>query len=239
MLADAAQRHLLGQAHRREPRQDSLEQPVRHMWQMYRRLAAARQQGAPAQVIQELHDNFKTSQKQVRQASRYKRQRFLEEQMQRAELAHSRGDVRTLHLIINRVAPRAHRLRPQIRDAQGRMTTPRQELAIIQQYWQDVYTATSPAHIEHPHRIHIECTEVEVMLSKLPAYKDTTHPALPGNLRQVHSLCYLTELFCTTGDKDGLMSSRSGRTRGSRSYLNPLSKANSPLNTDPSDLLIP
>ena len=176
VLAAAAERHLLGQVHRREPRQNGLEQPVRHMWQMHRRLAAARQQSAPAQVIQELHDSFKASQKQIRQASRYKRQYFLEEQMQRAELAHRRGDVRTLHLVINRVAPKAHRLRPQIRDARGRMTTPRQELAIIQQYWQGVYTAKCPAHLEHPHQIHIECTEVEAMLSKLPAYK-----ALPSH----------------------------------------------------------
>ena len=45
------------------------------------------------------------------------RQRFLEEQMRRAELAHNRGGVRTLHLITNRIAPRALP-RPQI-DAQG------------------------------------------------------------------------------------------------------------------------
>ena len=152
------------------------EQPVKQMWQTHKQLVKARQQGLPHDEVQRLQDQFKLVQKQVRLASKEKRRRHIEDQLRQATAAQSRGDVRTLHRVINSIAPKTTRARPQIRDKQGRMTTPGKELSIIQSYWQQVYSSDQRVDVTPIGPVHVDGDILRVMLAQLPAYK-----ALPSH----------------------------------------------------------
>ena len=176
VLEVAAKQHLVSRVAPVARAGHPAEQPVKQMWQIHKLLIQARQQGLPHEDVQRLQNQFKLAQKQVRLASKERRRRYMEDQLRQATVAQGRGDVRTLHRIINSIAPKTTRARPQIRDKQGRMTTPEKELRIIQSYWQQVYSSDQRVAVAPIGPVHVDGELLRVMLAKLPAYK-----ALPSH----------------------------------------------------------
>ena len=115
VLTTAAEQYLVSQCPRRPLKLVDAEQPVKHMWEQYRLLKEAKRVGAVSEDLKARQDAFKQAQKAVREFSKQRRAMFFDEQLRQAAAASEKGDIRTLHAIINRVAPRTRRARPQIR----------------------------------------------------------------------------------------------------------------------------
>ena len=142
-LTAAAEQFLVTHRPLSSARPTTAEQPVKHMWNLYRQLQAAKKAGAHSEVLTEHHKAFKQAQQKVREFSKNKRLQFLEDQLKAAKAASDRGDIRTLHVIINKVAPKTRRPRPQIRNKAGKMVSPTCELKLIKDFWQQIYTSNS------------------------------------------------------------------------------------------------
>ena len=174
-LAAAAEQFLVTNRPPRSTRPTTAEQPVKHMWNMYRRLQAAKRTGANSEVLAEHHTAFKQAQRTVRDFSKNKRLQFLEDQLKAAAAASDRGDIRALHVIINKVAPKTRRPRPQIRNEEGRMVSPTCELKLIKDFWQQIYTSDFPIELNEPGTLALDADRFAQALAKLPSYK-----SLPG-----------------------------------------------------------
>ena len=175
-LAAAAEQFLVTNRPPRSTRPATAEQPVKHMWNMYRQLQAAKRAGANSEVLAEHHTAFKQAQRTVRDFSKNKRLQFLEDQLKAAAAASDRGDIRTLHVIINKVAPKTRRPRPQIRNEEGKMVSPTCELKLIKDdFWQQIYTSNFPIELNEPGTLALDADSFAQALAKLPSYK-----SLPG-----------------------------------------------------------
>ena len=179
-LTTAAEHYLVTECLGRPPKPVDAEQPVKHMWEKYRLLQEARRAGAASEDLKAHQDAFKQAQKAVRVFSKQKRVHFFEEQLRQAAAASEKGDVRTLHAIINRVAPRTRRTRPQIRSAEGKMVSPACELRIIKTFWQEIYTANLPVALEEPGTIALDADSFATALAQLPAHKSLPRHYAPS-----------------------------------------------------------
>ena len=113
------------------------------MWNMYRQLQAAKKDGANSPC--RLTTRLSNVQQKVREFSKNKPLQLLEDQLKAATAASDRGDIRTLHAIINKVAPKAHRPRPQIRNKDGKMVSPTSELKLVKDFWSGAPAGASGA----------------------------------------------------------------------------------------------
>ena len=136
--------------------------------------------GATKEDLQAQRNAFKQAQKTVREFSKLKRAQFFEEQLRQAAVASEKGDVRTLHAIINRVAPRTRRPRPQIRNKEGKMVSPACELRIIKNFWQTVYTGNLPVALAEPGTITLDADRFANALAQLPAHKALPRHYVPS-----------------------------------------------------------
>ena len=174
-LTAAAEQFLVTHRPPSSARPTTAEQPVKHMWNLYRQLQAAKKAGANSEVLTEHHKAFKQAQQKVREFSKNKRLQFLEDQLKAARAASDRGDIRTLHVIINKVAPKTRRPRPQIRNKAGKMVSPTCELKLIKDFWQQIYTSNFSIELNEPGTLALDADSFAQALAKLPSYK-----SLPG-----------------------------------------------------------
>ena len=174
-LTAAAEQFLVTHRPLSSARPTTAEQPVKHMWNLCRQLQAAKKAGAHSEVLTEHHKAFKQAQQKVREFSKNKRLQFLEDQLKAAKAASDRGDIRTLRVIINKVAPKTRRPRPQIRNKAGKMVSPTCELKLIKDFWQQIYTSNSSIELNEPGTLALDADSFAQALAKLPSYK-----SLPG-----------------------------------------------------------
>ena len=180
VLTTAAEQYLVSQCPRRPSKPVDAEQPVKHMWEQYRLLKEAKRVGAVSEDLKARQDAFKQAQKAVREFSKQRRAMFFDEQLRQAAAASEKGDIRTLHAIINRVAPRTRRARPQIRSAEGKMVSPACELRIIKNFWQEIYTANLPVVLEEPGTIALDADGFANALARLPAHRSLPKHYVPS-----------------------------------------------------------
>ena len=180
VLTTAAEQYLVPNCPRRPSKPVAAEQPVKHMWEQYRLLKEAQRVGAASEDLKTRQDAFKQAQKVVRGFSKQRRATFLDEQLKQAAAASEKGDIRTLHTIINRIAPRTRRARPQIRSTEGKMVSPACELRIIKNFWQDIYTARLPVVLGEPGTIALDADSFAHALARLPAHKSLPRHYVPS-----------------------------------------------------------
>ena len=180
VLTTAAEQYLVSQCPRRPSKLVDAEQPVKHMWEQHRLLKEAKRVGAVSEDLKARQDAFKQAQKAVREFSKQRRAMFFDEQIRQAAAASEKGDIRTLHAIINRVAPRTRRARPQIRSAEGKMVSPACELRIIKNFWQEIYTANLPVVLEEPGTIALDAEGFADALARLPAHRSLPKHYVPS-----------------------------------------------------------
>ena len=180
VLTTAAEQYLVPNCPRRSSKPVAAEQPVKHMWEQYRLLKEAQRVGAASEDLKTRQDAFKQAQKVVRGFSKQRRATFLDEQLKQAAAASEKGDIRTLHTIINRIAPRTSRARPQIRNTDGKMVSPACELRIIKNFWQDLYTARLPVVLGEPGTIALDADSFAHALARLPTHKSLPKHYVPS-----------------------------------------------------------
>ena len=154
------------------------EAPVKRMWQCHRQIKTL-QHARDAEAIAQcraLKQEFATLQKQVRSASKLKRQAFVEACINQAARAARRGDIREIHLQVNKIAPKVVRRQPQLRTEQGHIMTPEQETQTLRDYWQTIYCSRHPRHPDPLKKYDLPQTLLQTALATLPQHK-----ALPGH----------------------------------------------------------
>ena len=150
------------------------EQPVKRMWHCHRQIQQLKQQpehGEREARISSLQTEFRAIQKELRQASKMRKTAFVETCITQALRAQEVGDIRMLHLQINKIAPKAKRSRRQLRDDQGALMTPEQEAEVIRAHWQGVYDCTGSTIEPNICTLQIPHGALATELSKLPEYK--------------------------------------------------------------------
>ncbi|CAE7241566.1 unnamed protein product, partial [Symbiodinium sp. KB8] len=123
-----------------------------------------------------LKQEFTALQKQVRSMSKLRRQTFIDECVNKATQAARIGDIREIHVQVNRIAPKVARRQPQLRNAQGLIMTPAQETQALQEYWQGIYCSQHPRQPEPLSKYELPREMLEKALAVLPQHK-----ALPGH----------------------------------------------------------
>ena len=178
ILQDELQARLTTSADPEDSPSPSREAPVKRMWQCHRQIKTL-QHASDADAIaqcQALRQEFATLQKQVRSASKLKRQAFVTACLNQAARAARRGDIREIHLQVNKIAPKVVRRQPQLRTEQGHIMTPEQETQTLRAYWQTIYHSRHPRHPDPLKKYDLPQTLLQTALAKLPHHK-----ALPGH----------------------------------------------------------
>ena len=158
------------------------ETPVKSLWRCHRELKALQQVDTEEAETQRCHlkKTFTQLQRQVRSISKLKRHAFIDDCVQRATQAARQGDIREVHLQVNKIAPKVVRRRPQLRDAQGRIMTTQQETRTLQQFWQGVYVSQHPRVPDPLPSYDLPPKLLEDALASLPQHKSLPSHYAPG-----------------------------------------------------------
>ncbi|CAE7693613.1 unnamed protein product, partial [Symbiodinium necroappetens] len=162
--------------------QPDAEMPVKSLWHCHRELKALQQVDTVEAETQRrnLKKTFTQLQRQVRSISKLKRHAFIDDCVQRATQAARQGDIREVHLQVNKIAPKVVRRRPQLRDAQGRIMTTQQETRALQQFWQGVYVSQHPRTPDPLPSYVLPPKLLEDALASLPQHKSLPKHYAPG-----------------------------------------------------------
>ncbi|CAE7356314.1 unnamed protein product, partial [Symbiodinium sp. CCMP2592] len=109
-----------------------------------------------------------------------KRQAFIDECVSRATQAAQRGDIREIHLQVNKIAPKVVHRQPQLRDASGCIMTPEQETQTLRDYWQQIYCSHHPRTPDPLHQYHLPEALLRTALASLSQHKALASHYAPG-----------------------------------------------------------
>ena len=178
ILQEELQTRLVATAEQDTPSCPDAIAPVKRMWQCHREIRTL--QRTPTKETEvtcaDLKHEFTALQKQVRSMSKLRRQTFIDECVNKATQAARIGDIREVHVQVNRIAPKVVRRQPQLRNAQGLIMTPAQETQALQEYWQGIYCSQHPRPPEPLSKYELPREMLEKALATLPQHK-----ALPGH----------------------------------------------------------
>ena len=102
--------------------------------------------------------------------------------IQTAEIAAQKHDMHKMFSLINTHAPKAARRRIQIRNADGHIANPSEELKILQAFVQDVWGGPThiPLHFSQAPGVPFTISELARALSCIPLNRAVAHPFAPG-----------------------------------------------------------
>ena len=127
---------------------ESVQKPIRALWDLWRRFKFS------SNGVWNAWKNFVAFRKQrkvVQKASREVRKARVEQHLNRAALAVEKHDMKGLYTVVRQLAPKEDRRRIQIRDADGNLLSPAQELQELRTYYTDLfYTQTTPVQVDPP-----------------------------------------------------------------------------------------
>ena len=178
ILQEELQTRLVATAEQDTPSCPNAIAPVKRMWQCHREIRTLQRTPTEETVVlcAALKQEFTALQKQVRSMSKLRRQTFIDECVNKATQAARIGDIREIHVQVNRIAPKVARRQPQLRNAQGLIMTPAQETQALQEYWQGIYCSQHPRQPEPLSKYELPREMLEKALAVLPQHK-----ALPGH----------------------------------------------------------
>ncbi|OLP76198.1 hypothetical protein AK812_SmicGene43899 [Symbiodinium microadriaticum] len=178
ILQEELQNRLVATAEQDTPSCPNAIAPVKRMWQCHREIRTLQRTPTEETVVlcAALKQEFAALQKQVRSMSKLRRQTFIDECVNKATQAARIGDVREIHVQVNRIAPKVARRQPQLRNAQGLVMTPAQETQALQEYWQGIYCSHHSRSPEPLSKYELPRELLEKALAVLPQHK-----ALPGH----------------------------------------------------------
>ena len=125
-----------------------------------------------ANVLQRTHKKY---------ASQIRKTKFFA-LVQEAEYAAAHHDSCKLHQLIRQVAPKVPKRRIQLRNAQGALALPQEELAIYTQYVRDVWNKPDVPlqHLARPPGVPFSMSDLRDALAHIPVTKSVAAPFLPG-----------------------------------------------------------
>ena len=126
---------------RREPGQVEVANCIQGMWHAHSRLAAPGPYLSFRRASKALRrlSEFQAAFKALRTASRQKRKAWFEEQVDAAEQAAAKHDLRTVYAVVSKLAPRRRAEKVRIRSSQGHLLTVKQEFQEIYAYFSDAF----------------------------------------------------------------------------------------------------
>ena len=115
---------------------------ARHTWDLYARLKLpGRATIANVWAKWRLLTAFRRASKALTHQSKILKRAFYDQQIEEAESAAKRGDQRTLHMIVKRLAPRSHKTVSRLQDPQGRLLGAAAEMQAIMQHGQSTFAS--------------------------------------------------------------------------------------------------
>ena len=131
-----------------------------------------------------------------KQATQIRKQKFhdLIQEANHAAVAH---DSYKLHSLIRRVAPKVSRQRIHLRNAQGALAHPLEELAILRSFVHDKWNTPQPKMLPLTSITSMPFSEsdLETALSRVPVLKAVAMPFLPGIIVRQHASSIAKHLF--------------------------------------------
>ena len=115
---------------------------ARHTWDLYARLKQpGRATLANVWAKWRLLIAFRRASKALTRQSKILKRAFYDQQIDEAESAAKKGDQRTLHMIVKRLAPRSHKAVSRLQDPQGRLLGATAEMQAIMQHGQSTFAS--------------------------------------------------------------------------------------------------
>ena len=118
----------------------TVQGPIAKLWSLWHAWRAARD-GDPesAEKACKAHQAFKEQKQAVQRASRQARKDRVEGLLELAAQASRRGDTRAVYSVVKQLAPKTPRRSLQVRDEQGRLLSPSEEVAELRAHFRKVY----------------------------------------------------------------------------------------------------
>ena len=134
---------------------------------------------------------FRRASKALTRQSKILKRAFYDQQIEEAETAAQKGDQRTLHMIVRRLAPRSHKAVSRLQDPHGRLLGAPAEMQAIMQYGQSTFASlpdiTSLLQPSQP--LHITPEKLQQELSALKLRKAVPQHIAPAAVWRQCSHC--------------------------------------------------
>ncbi|CAE7614529.1 unnamed protein product [Symbiodinium sp. CCMP2592] len=152
------------------------------MWKARRALQQQALQSTEGKAYENALENFKQQRRELRKDTLQRRRDLWETQLQEAEQAHARGNIREFYQTVKRLAPRPRPGKVQLRDDRDQLLGPKAELDAIHKYWTQIFDVPSLPTQQWvlQSSMRFELNEVLHILRKLPVHKAASPGCAPA-----------------------------------------------------------
>ena len=147
---------------------------VKAMWEAYRQWRYRAQHGRRGLFdAWRYYSNFRRAHQAFRRQSRQAKKQWFRAKVLEMETASAAGDIRTLFRLTGALLPKQPKRRLQLRGPQGEVWTPKQQLASLRSFYQDLYAPTDEPrlHSDSAPMLQLSPEEAQLRLASLPVGK--------------------------------------------------------------------